>query len=45
MCGPFSGTPGRKLLDWVVINNEPIAPEMARRYRSQGAEPVLADLA
>jgi uncharacterized cofD-like protein len=36
---------GRKLLDWVVINNEPIAPEMARRYRSQGAEPVIADVA
>ncbi len=34
----------RKVLDWVVINNEPIGPEMARRYRSHGAEPVIADV-
>ncbi len=35
---------GRKLLDWIVINNQPIAPEVARRYRAKGAEPVKADL-
>jgi uncharacterized cofD-like protein len=35
---------GRKLLDWVVINNGPIAPEMARRYRNHGAEPVAVDV-
>jgi uncharacterized cofD-like protein len=36
---------GRKLLDWVVINNEAISPEVARRYRSHGAEPVRVDVA
>jgi uncharacterized cofD-like protein len=35
---------GRKLVDWVVINSEPIAPEVARRYRSKGAEPVTVDV-
>jgi uncharacterized cofD-like protein len=34
---------GRKLIDWVVLNNAPIAPEMAKRYRAQGAEPVSVD--
>jgi uncharacterized cofD-like protein len=34
----------RKLLDWVVINNKPIAPDVAERYRSEGAEPVVADV-
>jgi uncharacterized cofD-like protein len=35
---------GRKILDWVVINNQPIAPEVARRYRARGAEPVCVDV-
>jgi uncharacterized cofD-like protein len=35
---------GRKLIDWVVVNNGPIAPEVARRYRTHGSEPVLADI-
>jgi uncharacterized cofD-like protein len=34
----------RKLLDWVVINNKSIAPDVAQRYRSEGAEPVVADV-
>jgi uncharacterized cofD-like protein len=36
---------GRKLLDWIVINNQPIAPEVMRRYRAKGAAPVIADIA
>jgi uncharacterized cofD-like protein len=28
------------LLDFVVINNRPVAPRLLRRYRMQGAEPV-----
>jgi len=35
---------GRKLLDWVVINNQPVSPGVARRYRLLGAEPMSADL-
>jgi len=34
----------RKLFDWVVASNQPVAPEVARRYRAQGAEPVRVDL-
>jgi uncharacterized cofD-like protein len=36
---------GRELIQWVVMNNQPIAPDVARRYRSEGAEPVTADIA
>jgi len=36
---------GRKLIDWVVLNNATIAPEMAQRYRAEGAEPVSVDTA
>jgi uncharacterized cofD-like protein len=36
---------GRELVQWVVMNNQPIPPEIARRYRAQGAEPVQADMA
>ncbi len=36
---------GRKLLDWVVVNNRPVPTDVARRYKSQGAEPVVPDLA
>jgi uncharacterized cofD-like protein len=35
---------GRKLFDWVVANNHAISPEVARRYRLQGAEAVTMDL-
>jgi uncharacterized cofD-like protein len=35
---------GPKLLDCVVLNNKPFTPEVARRYRAQGAYPVQADL-
>jgi uncharacterized cofD-like protein len=34
----------RPLLDWVVINNQEISPDIARRYRAHGAEPVRTDL-
>ena len=36
---------GRRLIQWVVMNNQPIAPDVAGRYRSEGAEPVTADVA
>ena len=36
---------GRKLLDWIVINNRPISPEVMRRYRAGGAVPVVVDIA
>ena len=29
----------------MVVNNKSIAPDVARRYRSEGAEPVIADVA
>lgn len=34
----------RRILDWVVINHQPVSPGVARRYRSSGAEPVRADV-
>jgi uncharacterized cofD-like protein len=34
---------GRKLFDWVVINQQKISPRVARRYRAEGAEPVVSD--
>jgi uncharacterized cofD-like protein len=33
-----------RILDWVVVNNQPIAPPAARRYRARGAEPVRNDV-
>ena len=36
---------GRKIIDWVVINSQPLAPEVLRRYKSQDAEPVHIDQA
>jgi uncharacterized cofD-like protein len=36
---------GRKLLDWVVVNNAAVGPEIARRYRNKGSEPVRVDAA
>jgi uncharacterized cofD-like protein len=35
---------GRQLFDWVVASNQPISPEVARRYRRRGAEPVRLDI-
>jgi uncharacterized cofD-like protein len=35
---------GKGLIDWVILNNAPLAPEVARRYRAQGAHPVSADV-
>jgi uncharacterized cofD-like protein len=34
---------GRPIIDWVVINNQPLAPDVLRRYKSQEAEPVVVD--
>jgi uncharacterized cofD-like protein len=36
---------GRQIIDWVVINNQPLAPDVLRRYKSQDAEPVVVDQA
>jgi len=35
----------RKVIDCVVINSHPLAPDVLRRYKSQGAEPVSVDAA
>jgi uncharacterized cofD-like protein len=35
---------GRNLLDWVIVNNQPIPPDVLRRYRAKSAEPVRADV-
>ncbi len=32
------------LLDWVVVNRKPVSRNALRRYRRQGAEPVVPDL-
>lgn len=34
----------QRVVDWVVANRQPISPEVARRYRRQGAERVIVDL-
>jgi len=34
----------RRLIDWVVANRQPVSPEVAKRYRAQGAEPVAIDI-
>jgi uncharacterized cofD-like protein len=36
---------GRKIIDCVVINDQPLAPEVLRRYKREGAEPVVVDFA
>jgi uncharacterized cofD-like protein len=33
-----------RVIDWVVANRKPVSPDVARRYRAQGAEPVAIDL-
>lgn len=34
----------RRFIDWVVASNQRISPEVERRYRKQGAEPVRVDI-
>jgi uncharacterized cofD-like protein len=34
-----------KLFDWVVASNQPVSPEVARRYKSSGAETVQVNVA
>src|SRR5215472_14556699 len=34
-----------KVIDWVVANRQSVSREIARRYRRQGAEPVVVDIA
>ena len=38
-----SHTP-RRVVDWVVANRQPVSPDVAKRYRAQGAEPVAIDI-
>jgi uncharacterized cofD-like protein len=33
-----------QVIDWVVANRQPVSPDVARRYRADGAEPVAVDL-
>jgi uncharacterized cofD-like protein len=34
----------RKLIDWAVASNQPVSPEVARRYSARGAHPVRVDI-
>src|SRR5271165_625860 len=34
---------GKRVIDYVVANRRAVSPEVARRYRAQGAEPVQVD--
>jgi uncharacterized cofD-like protein len=34
----------RPLVDWIVANRRPVSPDVARRYRAEGAEQVSVDL-
>src|SRR5438046_9440955 len=34
----------QRVIDFVVANRQPVSPDVARRYRAQGAEPVAVDL-
>lgn len=34
----------RRVIDWVVANRQAVSPEVARRYRAEGAAPVALDL-
>jgi uncharacterized cofD-like protein len=33
-----------RVVDWVVANRQPVSPDVARRYRADGAEPVAVDV-
>jgi len=35
----------RRVIDWVVANRRTVSPEVAKRYRTEGAEPVAIDIA
>jgi uncharacterized cofD-like protein len=35
----------RRVIDWVVANRQSVSPEVAKRYRAEGAEPVVIDIA
>jgi uncharacterized cofD-like protein len=35
----------QRVIDWVVANRQAVSPDVARRYRAQGAEPVVVNLA
>ena len=45
MCARLTSIRKRKLMDWVVVNSEPSRRKSCERYRAQGAEPVVADVA
>ena len=34
----------RRVIDWVVANRQIVSPEVAKRYRAEGAEPVAIDI-
>jgi uncharacterized cofD-like protein len=34
---------GKRVIDWVVANRQPVSTDVARRYRAEGAEAVLVD--
>ncbi len=34
----------RRVIDWVVANRQSVSPEVAKRYRREGAEPVAVDI-
>src|SRR6202035_1438168 len=34
----------RRVIDWVVANRQPVSPDVAKRYRAQGAEPVAINI-
>lgn len=34
----------RRVIDWVVANRQQVSPEVAKRYRAQGAEPVAINI-
>ncbi len=43
LCAIQRHTPCR-VVDWVVANRQPVSPDVARRYRTQGAEQVPVNL-
>jgi uncharacterized cofD-like protein len=34
----------RRVIDWVIANRQAVSPEVAKRYRAQGATPVAIDI-
>lgn len=39
----IQGHLGKRMIDWVVANRQAVSPVVAKRYQSQGAEPVFVD--